>query len=250
MTGSRDLVHILADSTACFRYDGPSRGCARGRQEERPRHAGRDPGGQRPRARGTCRHRDHSRRAGGTPQSTVLGFRGEAPALGAALAQRRTGALPRLRRPDAVGAACCKFGGPGGFRGRRTAGRRLGKGVDRGGRGGPGHLRPAALQCRLEEGLEPLHGLGGVRRDRRSGQGHVPARQSRSLMRMGIATMQSSGIMEMVAGRGSDLRGLYAGFSAKGAVLAAMMAEKGTHRHRQDVRGRTRLHEHLLRRPV
>lgn len=44
---------------------------------------------------------------------------------------------------------------------------------------------------------------------------------------MGIATMQSSGIMEMVAGRGSDLRGLYAGFSAKGAVLAVMMAEKG-----------------------
>ncbi|TIX90104.1 MAG: MmgE/PrpD family protein, partial [Mesorhizobium sp.] len=34
-------------------------------------------------------------------------------------------------------------------------------------------------------------------------------------------------IMEMVAGRGSDLRGLYAGFSARGAVLAAMMAERG-----------------------
>jgi 2-methylcitrate dehydratase PrpD len=44
---------------------------------------------------------------------------------------------------------------------------------------------------------------------------------------MGIATMQSSGIMEMIAGRGSDLRGMYAGFSAKGAVLAAMMAERG-----------------------
>lgn len=44
---------------------------------------------------------------------------------------------------------------------------------------------------------------------------------------MGIATMQSSGIMEMVAGRGSDLRGLYASFSAKGAILAALMAEKG-----------------------
>jgi 2-methylcitrate dehydratase PrpD len=44
---------------------------------------------------------------------------------------------------------------------------------------------------------------------------------------LGIATMQSCGVMEMVAGRGSDLRGLYAGFSAKGAVLAAMMAEKG-----------------------
>ncbi len=34
--------------------------------------------------------------------------------------------------------------------------------------------------------------------------------------------------MEMVAGRGSDLRGMYAGFSAKGAVLATLMASKGT----------------------
>lgn len=44
---------------------------------------------------------------------------------------------------------------------------------------------------------------------------------------MGVASMQSSGIMEMVAGQGSDLRGLYAGFSAKGAVLAVMMAGGG-----------------------
>ncbi|MBC2807627.1 MmgE/PrpD family protein, partial (plasmid) [Rhizobium ruizarguesonis] len=50
---------------------------------------------------------------------------------------------------------------------------------------------------------------------------------SQTAAAMGIAIMQSSGIMEMVAGRGSDLRGMYAGFSAKGAVLAAMMAEKG-----------------------
>lgn len=44
---------------------------------------------------------------------------------------------------------------------------------------------------------------------------------------IGIASMQCSGIMEMVCGTGSDLRGLYAGFSAKGAVLATLMAEKG-----------------------
>jgi 2-methylcitrate dehydratase PrpD len=50
---------------------------------------------------------------------------------------------------------------------------------------------------------------------------------SRLANALGIATMQSSGVMEMVAGRGSDLRGLYAGFSAKGAVLATLMAERG-----------------------
>ena len=44
---------------------------------------------------------------------------------------------------------------------------------------------------------------------------------------LGIASLQCSGIMEMVCGTGSDLRGLYAGFSAKGAVLATLLAEKG-----------------------
>lgn len=43
----------------------------------------------------------------------------------------------------------------------------------------------------------------------------------------GIATMQSSGIMELVCGTGGDVRGMYAGFSAKGAVLAVLLAEKG-----------------------
>lgn len=44
---------------------------------------------------------------------------------------------------------------------------------------------------------------------------------------MGIATLESGGVMEMVAGRGSNLRGVYAGFSAKGATLAALLAERG-----------------------
>jgi len=44
---------------------------------------------------------------------------------------------------------------------------------------------------------------------------------------LGIASMQSSGVMEVVAGAGSNLRGLYAGFSAKGAVLATLLADKG-----------------------
>ncbi len=44
---------------------------------------------------------------------------------------------------------------------------------------------------------------------------------------LGIASMHSAGTMELVFGTGSDLRGMYAGFSAKGAVLAALLAEKG-----------------------
>ncbi|MCX4834318.1 MULTISPECIES: MmgE/PrpD family protein [unclassified Streptomyces] len=44
---------------------------------------------------------------------------------------------------------------------------------------------------------------------------------------LGTASMQSSGVMEVVAGTGSDLRAMYAGFSARGAVTAALLAQKG-----------------------
>jgi 2-methylcitrate dehydratase PrpD len=44
---------------------------------------------------------------------------------------------------------------------------------------------------------------------------------------LGIASQQSAGVMEVVAGTGSDLRGVYAGFSARGAVTAALLAEGG-----------------------
>jgi len=43
----------------------------------------------------------------------------------------------------------------------------------------------------------------------------------------GIAGMQCCGTMELAYGVGSDLRGMYAGFTTKGAVLAALMAQKG-----------------------
>jgi len=44
---------------------------------------------------------------------------------------------------------------------------------------------------------------------------------------LGIASMQSCGLAEVVNATGSDLRALYAGFPAKGAVLASLLAEKG-----------------------
>jgi 2-methylcitrate dehydratase PrpD len=43
----------------------------------------------------------------------------------------------------------------------------------------------------------------------------------------GIASMQSCGTMEPIFAAGGGLRGTYAGFSAKAAVLAALLAEKG-----------------------
>jgi 2-methylcitrate dehydratase PrpD len=44
---------------------------------------------------------------------------------------------------------------------------------------------------------------------------------------LGIASTQSCGVMETIFAPGSGLRGTYAGFSAKGAVLAALLAQKG-----------------------
>lgn len=44
---------------------------------------------------------------------------------------------------------------------------------------------------------------------------------------LGIAGMQSCGTLELAYGVGSDLRGLYAGFSTKGAVVSALLAQKG-----------------------
>ncbi|WP_338062218.1 MmgE/PrpD family protein [Pseudomonas grimontii] len=44
---------------------------------------------------------------------------------------------------------------------------------------------------------------------------------------LGIALMQCSGTMEVINSVGSDLRAMYAGFSAKGAVLATLLADKG-----------------------
>jgi 2-methylcitrate dehydratase PrpD len=44
---------------------------------------------------------------------------------------------------------------------------------------------------------------------------------------LGIASQQSAGIGEVLAGTGSDLRGVYAGFSARGAVSAVLLAERG-----------------------
>jgi 2-methylcitrate dehydratase PrpD len=44
---------------------------------------------------------------------------------------------------------------------------------------------------------------------------------------LGIASQQSAGIAEVITGTGSDLRGVYAGFSARGAVTAVLLAERG-----------------------
>lgn len=58
--------------------------------------------------------------------------------------------------------------------------------------------------------------------------GHILGLNAQQLAHaLGIASMQSAGTMEVIFGIGSDLRGMYAGFTAQGAVLAALMAQRG-----------------------
>ena len=54
----------------------------------------------------------------------------------------------------------------------------------------------------------------------------------------GIASMQAGGVMELVTGLGSQLGGLYAGFPARAAVTAALLAQKGTTGHHAVFEGR------------
>lgn len=54
----------------------------------------------------------------------------------------------------------------------------------------------------------------------------------------GVASMQAGGVMELVTGLGSQLGGLYAGFPARAAVTAALLAQKGTTGHQGVFEGR------------
>lgn len=54
----------------------------------------------------------------------------------------------------------------------------------------------------------------------------------------GVASMQAGGVMELVTGLGSQLGGLYAGFPARAAVTAALLAQKGTTGHQAVFEGR------------
>jgi 2-methylcitrate dehydratase PrpD len=169
---------------------------------------------------------DIVKEGGGKPECTILGFGGRAPAMMAALAN---GALAHCLDYDdqtpwgqhtassivpAVFAVAERRGG--------VTGRELIAAVAAG----------QDIFARLRRNVEwkkdwNLSTVLAVFAATASACRVMELSASQTAHAMGIATMQSSGIMEMVAGRGSDLRGMYAGFSAKGAVLAAMMAERG-----------------------
>jgi 2-methylcitrate dehydratase PrpD len=224
-SNNRDLVHLFASHTASLTYD---------QLPEEARLAAKKSildtlgvilaaSGMEPAVRAVI---DIVKESGGAPDCTVLGFGGRAPAMMAALAN---GALAHCLDYDDQtpwGQHTASSIVPAAFAVAERQGGVSGKDLIAAVAAGQDIF--ARLRCHVvwkkDWNLSTVLAVFAATATASRVMG-LPALQTAHAM--GIATMQSSGIMEMVAGRGSDLRGLYAGFSAKGAVLAAMMAQKG-----------------------
>jgi 2-methylcitrate dehydratase PrpD len=222
---TRDLVHIFADHAANLRYDDLS---------PRARDAAKQSildtlgvilaaSGMEPAVQAVI---EIVRETGGAPDCTLLAFDGKAPALMAAFAN---GALAHCLDYDDQtpwGQHCASSIIPACFalaeRRGGVTGQELITAV------AIGQDIFARLRCNVgwkkDWNLSTVLAVFAAAAAAARVAGLPAAKIAHAI---GIASMQSSGIMEMIAGRGSDLRGMYAGFSAKGAVLAVMMAEKG-----------------------
>lgn len=164
--------------------------------------------------------------AGGTPQSTLMGFGSKAPAVWAAF---HNGALahcldfddhaPEGHHPSSsiVPAVLALAERAGDVSGRDliTA---VAVGQDM-------FLRMRrAVPSRLDWHITTVIGVFSAT----AAAAHIlRLNRAQTISALGIAGMQSCGTLELAYGVGSDLRGMYAGFSTKGAVLAALMAERG-----------------------
>ncbi len=166
------------------------------------------------------------REAGGAPQSTLMGFGGRAPALWAAF---HNGAMahcldfddhaPEGHHPSSsiVPAVFALAERRGGVSGKQLIAA-VAAGQDM-------FLRmrrnvPSRLDWHITTVLGVFSAAASAARV-------LNLSVEQTVSALGIAGMQSCGTMELAYGVGSDLRGMYAGFSTKGAVLGALMAEQG-----------------------
>jgi 2-methylcitrate dehydratase PrpD len=164
--------------------------------------------------------------AGGRPECTVLGFGGRVPAPMAAFAN---GAMahcldfddqtPWGAHPDSsvVPTALALAERRGGISGRHLLAA-VGVGQD------------LFVRLRCNVGWRQdwnLSSVVGAFSAAAAGAKVFGLSREQTAHALGIVSMQSSGTMEVIFGIGSDLRGMYAGFTAQGAVLACLLAEKG-----------------------
>lgn len=225
MNDPRDLVHVFADHAAGLRYEDLNDAAREAAKKSILDTLGviLAASGMEPAVQGVI---DIVRESGGAEECTLLAYGGKAPALMAAMAN---GALAHCLDYDDQtpwGQHCASSIVPAVFaiaeRHGGVSGRDMIAAV------AAGQDIFARLRCNV--GWKKDWNLSTVLAvfAATAAAGRVAGLAAPQIAAaMGIASMQSCGIMEMIAGRGSDLRGLYAGFSAKGAVLAVMMAEKG-----------------------
>lgn len=162
----------------------------------------------------------------GRPESSILAFGGKAPAIMAAFANGAMAHCLDFDDQTPWGQHASSSIVPAAF----AVAERIGgvAGEDMIAAVAAGQDIFARLRCNVgwkkDWNLSPVIGVFAAV----AAAGHL-LRLSREEMinAFGIATMQSSGLMELVAGTGGNVRGMYAGFSAKGAVLAVLLAQKG-----------------------
>jgi 2-methylcitrate dehydratase PrpD len=225
MSNQPDLVHLFASHAAEVTYDTLPAEAKMAAKKSVLDTLGvvLAASGMEPAVRGIV---DIVKESGGAPQSSVLGFGGKAPAVLAALAN---GAMAHCLDYDDQtpwGQHCASSIVPAAFAIAERQGGISGKELIAAVAAGQDVF--ARLRCNVEWKKDwNLSTVLAVFAATASAGRVMGLPAHRIANAMGVATMQSSGIMEMVAGRGSDLRGLYAGFSAKGAVLAVLMADKG-----------------------
>ncbi|MGF6880304.1 MmgE/PrpD family protein [Paraburkholderia sp. MM5477-R1] len=164
--------------------------------------------------------------SGGTEESTVLGFGGKLPAISAAFAngsmahcldfddQTPWGAHAASSIVPSVFAIAERMGG--------VSGRRLITAV------AIGQDLFARLRCNVGWNQNwNLSSMVGAFSATASAAYILELSAEQTAHALGIASQQSCGTMEVIFATGSDLRGMYAGFTAKGAVIAALLAQKG-----------------------
>ncbi|TAL93167.1 MAG: MmgE/PrpD family protein [Paraburkholderia sp.] len=169
---------------------------------------------------------DLLQQGGGSPESTVLGFGGKLPAISAAFAngsmahcldfddQTPWGAHAASSIVPSVFAIAERMGG--------ISGERLIAAV------AVGQDLFARLRCNVGWNQNwNLSSMVGAFSATASAAYALGLSAEQTAHALGIASQQSCGTMEVIFATGSDLRGMYAGFTAKGAVIAALLAQKG-----------------------
>jgi 2-methylcitrate dehydratase PrpD len=163
--------------------------------------------------------------AGGVPESTVLGFGGQVPAAAAAFANGAMAHCLDFDDRTPLGRHCSSSLIPAAFalaqRQRNVSGRRFIAAVAAG--------QDLFMRMRQHIELDEAWNLStvlGVLSATAASSSILGLDEQGTVNALGIASTQASGTMQLVHS-GSELRGMYAGFSSQAAVTSALLAKRG-----------------------